>query len=495
MSPTKLVIQALTVLALAAPAAFAEPAVPAAPEKTPAAASQPADEVAPSQDAAPADEAAPAEDATAADEAAPAEDAASAAAATSEPAATSAETAAPDATAQAQDGTATPSEPLAGAPSETSAQSPQAQPLPGGTEAAAPAAGSPAADLAGNASDSQPPLGAVGYDSQGRRGRIHIVVPGDTLWDISDAYLGTPWVWPSIWHDNSNIANPHWIYPGDRIWITPTEMRKVSAEEAARLLSNQPPEPAAPEVTQEAPKPETKEPAPVPAETDRGSVIVSSRESSGLITPSQLDAAASIVGRVPERVLVAQEDDVYIGLGEGDVSVGDQLTVFRTEEKVFDPDTGMLLGYHVDILGWVEVEETYPETSKATIRMSTGEIQEGDRLMRRDPLPQKIALQPSPAGVEGRISFFPQHRVVIGSLDFVYLNRGSTDGLEVGSPLEVYRSGYEADDEARGQEVVVPDRVIAKLVVVRAEPETAVAMVMGAKTELELGDHFRGANL
>ena len=65
-------------------------------------------------------------------------------------------------------------------------------------------------------------------------------LPGDTLWDISDAYLGTPWVWPSVWTDNRDIENPHLIVPGDRIWISAHEMRRVSAEEAERLLSGQP---------------------------------------------------------------------------------------------------------------------------------------------------------------------------------------------------------------------------------------------------------------
>ena len=83
-------------------------------------------------------------------------------------------------------------------------------------------------------------LGAIGYDEQGRPGRIHVVTRGDTLWFISDAYLGTPWVWPSIWQDNQNIENPHLIFPDDRIWITPWEMRKVSDAEAAALLAGQP---------------------------------------------------------------------------------------------------------------------------------------------------------------------------------------------------------------------------------------------------------------
>jgi L-lysine 2,3-aminomutase len=41
--------------------------------------------------------------------------------------------------------------------------------------------------------------------------------------------------------------------------------------------------------------------------------------------------------------------------------------------------------------------------------------------------------------------------------------------------------------------VEVPDRVIAQLLVVRAQPETAVALVTHTEEELELGDHFRGA--
>jgi hypothetical protein len=82
----------------------------------------------------------------------------------------------------------------------------------------------------------------------------------------------------------------------------------------------------------------------------------------------------------------------------------------------------------------------------------------------------------------------------MGHQDFVYLNRGTLDGLEIGSPLEVYRPGYAAREETRDEMVAVPDRVVAKLIVVRAEEQTAVAMVMTTETELALGDHFRGEN-
>ena len=47
---------------------------------------------------------------------------------------------------------------------------------------------------------------------------IHIVVSGDTLWDIAAAYLGDPFQYGKL-AKFSEIKNPHLIYPGDRIRI------------------------------------------------------------------------------------------------------------------------------------------------------------------------------------------------------------------------------------------------------------------------------------
>ena len=126
----------------------------------------------------------------------------------------------------------------------------------------------------------------------------------------------------------------------------------------------------------------------------------------------RLESAASIVSAVPSRVMLGSGDRVYVGLGRDDVAKGDQFTIFRAREKVFDPETGRMLGWHVDILGWLEVTEPADETSIAEIRLSGAEIELGDRLMRREPPQLDIAIAPSPAGVDGRISFFANSRTL-----------------------------------------------------------------------------------
>lgn len=51
-------------------------------------------------------------------------------------------------------------------------------------------------------------------------GRIHTVVPGDTLWAIAELYYGDGNAWPRIYEANSGqIANPNLIFAGQQFII------------------------------------------------------------------------------------------------------------------------------------------------------------------------------------------------------------------------------------------------------------------------------------
>ncbi len=380
-------------------------------------------------------------------------------------------------------------------PPEAGATAPQASgeaPMPA-EPAAEPAAIEPAAAAEAAAPESaakpehEVELGPVGHDEKGRAGRIHVVQGGDTLWDISDAYLGTPWVWPSLWKDNGEIKNPHLIYPGDRIWISPFEMRKVSEAEAAALLAGQPAEAAAPAAIAETDALPAK-----PPETVRFAEIADT----GFVTLEQYEGAASIIESPLPRKWLTDHSEVVIGFGAGQVQVGDQFDIFRTEARVSDLDSGMQYGWATKQLGWLEVTEVDEESSRAMIRHSRSEIQRGDQLLPRRVRSLEIPVGGSPGPVEGRVVHTPDKRIEMAQRDVVYLDRGSRHGLAVGSPLEIYRALGEngiAYDGAQDAMRRIPDHVVAKLLVVDVYDDTCVALVMHTTEELNRGDHFRGA--
>ncbi len=389
-----------------------------------------------------------------------------------------------------QESSASDADALADAASEGAA-TPEAEPLADADAAPVPAA--PAA---------QSIQAGVGYDAEGRRGYVHVVQAGDTLWDISETYLTTPWVWPSIWKDNPEVANPHLIYPGDHLWISPAGIRRISVGEAAELLAGEPlEEEIAKELAPPLPPAALEEPelvaelpvAPPVVKPPPGRKLhVSNIESVGLVTAEQDRGASSIIERRNrDRIWLGQPDEVYIGLGQGEAEVGDHFQIYRKENPVYDVDDGRFVGYYVRLLGWLEVSEVFPESSLATIRMSASEIVRGDRLVERGSPSYTLMERPAPGNVDGRIIFLPDGRTVAGSVDYVFLNRGSLHGLDPGITLEVYRPGYSARDVVRSSRRRLPPEVVATITVVKAHRLSAVARVSRTRTELELGDRVR----
>ena len=336
-----------------------------------------------------------------------------------------------------------------------------------------------------------------GVAPNGQRGRLHVVQPGDTLWDLSNTYLGTPWIWPSIWKENQ-IENPHLIEPGDLIWITENGMRRVTPEQARELTAT--PEPPAvldePVVVAPAPPVEPEPSDPFLSLDSSAADAQRVLEYPGLhrfsyVTESELVEAASLLGSHSVEYWTSQERRTIASLGEGLARVGDRYTIFRTRRRVIHPDTGKVMGYFAQILGKAEVSEVHPETSYLKIIAAYGEIEPGDRLMPYVEPPTEFKVVQSTKAVSGVVLAHMPYRQYTGEGDLVILDRGTEDGVEPGRQLELFRAGKEVVDPVTLSRLLVPDDRIGQLFVLRAAPTTSVALIQRANRPVRVGDHYR----
>jgi hypothetical protein len=335
--------------------------------------------------------------------------------------------------------------------------------------------------------------GGVGITPDGKKGHLHRVQKGDTLWDITDTYIGTPWIWPSIWQENDEIGNPHLIYPGDLIWIAEGEMRKVTPEEAEALLSRARGDS---EAARSFPAAPAGEPDPFAAldvdeVREQRAIRFAGLEHAPFVTAEELDASGAILGSHDEHYWLSQEDTAIIGLGEGQVHAGDRFAIYRVRRRVLHPDTREVIGYFVEVLGKAEVTEIHPESSFAMITHAYAEIEPGDLLTPSWAEPEEFVAKPIDDEVDGTIVAQRPHRSYSGGGDLVVLDQGRDSGIATGHELVVYRAGRLVPDPLSGARIMTPDDVIGRLFVLKSSERTSLALVMTARTEIEPGDRYR----
>src|SRR5688500_15883194 len=217
----------------------------------------------------------------------------------------------------------------------------------------------------------------------------YVVVPGDTLWGISERYTDSPWRWPELWNMNRDqIRNPHLIYPGYVI---------VLDRERAQLRI------AAPGTEGAAPTAPTPGVAPAPgAPTTPGDIVklsprvraeslakqeIPSIPPSAIepflsrplvVEPDGLDKAPTIVATQADRVLLATGNSAYVrGIG---ASKDETWYVYRKGNPLVDPDTNQTLAYEAIYLGTAQL--TRPgEPATVVLTSAVQEVGAGDKLV------------------------------------------------------------------------------------------------------------------
>lgn len=318
----------------------------------------------------------------------------------------------------------------------------------------------------------------------------YIVKPGDTLWDISQMFLKNPWQWPSIWHINEQVANPHRIYPGDKLTLMWKDGRPMLTREEAYRTENAIVEVVDADTLKMRPRiRESEVSASIPAIPLRN--IEAFLKENRVVSLEELQKAPYVIAGADRRVIMGNGDTVYARSTTPKwTETLSELGVFRQGGAYIDPQTREILGYEAKKVGSARVLET--EGAIATMRMLSVEedIRINDRLLENEQRAIQSMFYPksAPAGLNPAIIHIFGTIGYAGSRDVLVMNKGSREKVEVGHVFAVLQKGEVVRDRNTGEGLQLPVRRVGLAIVFRVFDKIAYALVMRSNAAIRVGD-------
>ncbi|WP_343732731.1 LysM domain-containing protein [Duganella sp.] len=318
----------------------------------------------------------------------------------------------------------------------------------------------------------------------------HVVVKGDTLWDISATFLQKPWCWPTVWGMNRDeIANPHWIYPGQIIWFDRAAGRLRLGQQLADGLND-------PAIQKLQPRVRTEGLGKDAVPSIPPGVIEPFLTQPLIIEDDELKGAPRIVATQEGRVFLGKGDKAYV---RGDLQGNSAFQVFRPGAALKDPVTRQVIGYEAFYLGTVKLQaEARPGVDVHTFTVATAsqEMGKGDQLRAVPPTPlQNYAPHPPERPVDARVVAIYGGVTHAGQNQIVSINRGKLDGLDIGAVLQLYHAGRTVSDSTaksgwfgREQQVKLPDEEVGSLFIFRTFKHISYGLIMQVTAPVEVGD-------
>jgi hypothetical protein len=311
----------------------------------------------------------------------------------------------------------------------------------------------------------------------------YVVVPGDTLWGISQRYTDSPWRWPELWGLNKDqIRNPHLIYPGYVILLDRASGRLSIA--GAPRTGTGPGGEAAPGTLKLEPKVRSEGLAKESIPSIPAALIEPFLTRPLVVEPDGLENAPTIIGTQTDRVILAAGNTAYVrGIGG---AKEDTWYVYRRGAPLVDPDTNQTLAYEAVYLGTAQVTRA-GEPATVVLTTAVQEVEAGDKLIAAAraqsisyaPRAPSTQIQGRVMGIYGGVSKVGE----AGPQSIITINRGSRDGLEVGHVLALYALGGSVRDRskpanARDARIELPNERAGLAFVFRVFDRVSYALVM-----------------
>jgi len=331
----------------------------------------------------------------------------------------------------------------------------------------------------------------------------HTVVTGDTLWDISETYLKSPWYWPKVWSLNPQISNPHLIYPGNIISFRHSgEIEMPNGELNGGLTAGDTGDEIG-ETDEAARTGQTLDAKPTnykhyvklggrfrPDRFVNVDDTLFDVTMIGFIGDMDWDKMGTVVGAFESKEMLAEGDSTYVKLGEKEFGPGDKVEFILEGKKITHPITGEKLGFSVTVHGYGKVVDVTPDNI-ATVQITKSFLPILRKMKIREyhPIPKTVKLKET--------NFIDKAYIVAGvglhenygESYTVYLDKGSDDGLELGNMLTVYTRGDGLNYiNKHKKKTNFPWEPIGDVVVINVSEKTSVAIITKSIVALVPGD-------
>jgi hypothetical protein len=315
-------------------------------------------------------------------------------------------------------------------------------------------------------------------------GIVHTVVAGDTLWDLSAKYLGSPWKWTEIWERNRFITNPHYIYPGIQVVIFPPGPREIA-------LGQEPASASGPAETsaEAAPSVEAAKPAVPPVVPPRVPYLDIKPEDfvrAGEFLKEAPKGIGNIQGGKEPKVGFVEGDTVYLSLRK-EIPAGQLLGVYRVRGPIHSPGKRSVSGYVKYLIGVIQAVPKVDGQATARVRHSFEDLTRADLISEEIPAYTPVRIDPGADGIPCSVIAGRLWNEELAQGDFIYLDQGASAGVAVGNVFRVFvPTGVEAGAEAYS----TPGKVqfeVARAVVVRVSPDFSTGYIASGSESFAAG--------
>ena len=342
----------------------------------------------------------------------------------------------------------------------------------------------------------------------------YVVKRGDTLWDISKRFLGSPWLWPEIWQANPQVQNPHLIYPGDVLSL-------VYLGNGQPMLDLK----RGPQIR--------REDMPIPA-IPLAEVEPFLRDVT-VIDEETIKTAPYVLGVEEGRLLGARDQVVYVRGGE--YAPGDMVAFFhptqryttytsrKGKEKVYRDEWTAAEGAkrdnlfvpwarvlsfkkRYDLLGWEALKSGYGRVTRiengvATVLLADEgrEVHKGDIILPYEPFPYDLTFFPqAPASVpeNAHVIAVTDRYMYGGAYDVIAISAGAGEGVANGQVYSVWNNGDVVADNVKHKQplsanltrnkVQLPDEFAGHVMIFRTFDKVSYGLVMNGIRPAKLGD-------